>query len=339
MNVRYAGPRDIEAWNKLASDCSASIFHSYGWGEVLVHAFGYKRLYLLAESDGEVSGILPLFYLKGLFAGRRLVSLPVSDLGGPLGSSESVSEILESCQQLMLDLSGDYVEVKGAVSEDDYVLGKSFPSFMLDLPGNSDVLWDIVGKKNRNLVRKADKEGLQVEEVNSFKGVNDFYEVYAKTMKQLGTPPYPKSFYECMHRILGKNKECSIMLARKDGEVMGGAIFLSFNDYVYYLAGVSPLEYRNYSPNTFLVYKGLEKAVKDGFKKFDFGRTSTQGVYNFKKSWGGSEKKLSYYYKLLNPQKKIGGNKIQTLSPLWRSIVPLSLTKIIGPQIRRNFGF
>jgi len=339
MNVRLAGLHDVSRWNDFALANWGSPFHAYEWGDVIEHAFGYRRIYLIAESEGKTAGILPLFYLSGVSAGRRLISLPVSDLGGPLGPAEAVHELLESIQQLMLDTAADYVELKGPVSEEDYVAGRRFPTFVLELPSSEEKLLEAIGKKNRNLVRKAEKEEVTVDEVRDSQDVASFYDVYARTMKQLGTPPYPRPFYEYIHSLLSPTKKAAILLARRADEVIGGAVFLRFGATLYYLAGVSPKEHLSYAPNTLLVYRGLLQGVTEGFKLFDFGRTSTEGVYNFKKAWGGTEKQLTYYYKLLNPEQKIPGGKISSLAPIWSKLVPDRLARIIGPPIRKNFGF
>ncbi|MFH1835097.1 MAG: GNAT family N-acetyltransferase, partial [Methanobacteriota archaeon] len=159
------------------------------------------------------------------------------------------------------------------------------------------------------------------------------------TMKQLGTPPYPKSFYENIYRFMVKDGRASILLAKKGGFVLGGAIFLRFGQTMHYLAGVTPHRNLTFSPNTLLVYTGLKIAQKSGCKVFDFGRTQREGVYNFKKSWGGTEKDLPYYFKALNPDKRVSSSKITSLAPLWRKLIPLSASKILGPPIRRHFGF
>jgi FemAB-related protein (PEP-CTERM system-associated) len=339
MNVRLAGLHDVERWNEFAVANGGSVFHSYEWGDVIEHSFEYKRLYLLAEEDGKISGILPLFYLKCFLSGRRLVSLPVSDAGGPLGSKDAARELLNASQQIMLDCSADYIELKGKVLEEDYVAGRRYPAFVLELPSSEEQLLDVIGKKNRNLTRKAEKEGVTVDEARDSRDVASFYDVYARTMKQLGTPPYPCSFYGFIHSLLTPKKKAVILLARRGNEVIGGAVFFFFGATVHYFTGVSPKENLPYSPNTLLVYRGLTRGVTGGFKSFDFGRTSTEGVYNFKKSWGGTEREVVYYYKLLNPEKKIPGGKIQTLSSLWRTIVPLRIANLVGPHIRKNFGF
>ncbi|MFH1788982.1 MAG: GNAT family N-acetyltransferase [Candidatus Altiarchaeota archaeon] len=339
MNVRVAGLHDVEKWNDFAQENSGSVFHAFEWGDVIEHAFDYRRVYLIAEDDGGVAGILPFFYLKGFFSGRRLVSLPVSDVGGPVGTKEAVHELFESAQQLMVDFCADYVEVKSLVREEDYVPGREYVTFKLTLPSSEDELLGVIGKKNRNLVRKAEKEGVTVEEVKDASGVDEFYGAYSKTMKDLGTPPYPKKFYGYIQKILTAKNKAKILLAKKGDDTVGGAVFLKFGETTYYFTGVSPYKYRNYASNTLLVYAGLAQSVKEKSSVFDFGRTQTQGVYNFKRDWGGKEEKMIYCYKLLDPEKKIPGGKIQKLTPLWRKLVPLKIANTIGPQIRRNFGF
>jgi len=339
MEVRVSGLHDIDAWDGFARDNGASVFHSHSWGDVIEHTFNYKRIYLLAEEESKVEGILPLFYLKKIFTPKRLVSLPVSDLGGPVGTPNAVSELIESAQQLMVDLSCEFIELKGPIIEKDYFVGEKYSTFLLDVPDSEDDLLKVIGKKNRNLVRKAIKNGVKIEQCTDLSDVAFFWDVYAETMKQLGTPPYPKSFYENILKFMVKGGRASILLAKKEDVVLGGAIFLRFGETMYYLAGVTPHRNQNLSPNNLLVYTGLKIAQKSGLKTFDFGRTRREGVFNFKKSWGGTPKELPYYYKALNPDKKVSSSKITSLAPLWRKLIPLPASKILGPPLRAHFGF
>lgn len=340
MEVRLAGLHDVGRWDKFVLSNRGSVFHSWAWGDVLEHSFRYKRLYLLAEESSQVAGVFPLFFLKNIFLGKRLSSLPVSDLGGPLGGEKAVAELIESAQQLLLDSRAEYIEVKGFLSQPDYFPGKKFHTFLLDLPDSEEKLLEVVGKKNRNLLRKSEKMGVHVSEVKNPSEVDSFYDAYTRTMKQLGTPPYPKSFYEGIRSILAAEGGARLLVARRGGDVVGAAVFLFLGETAYYLTGVSPMQYRDFAANTILLYDGMSYAVKQGYKKFDFGRTSNEGVFNFKKSWGGTPTELTYYYKSLNPDKKFSqGGRAESLSPLWSRLVPLPVTKLIGPPIRGAFGF
>ena len=62
------------------------------------------------------------------------------------------------------------------------------------LPSTVDDLWKDTDRKVRNQVRKAQKEGLVVQEGGE-ELVDDFYSVFSRNMRDLGTPVYPKRLF------------------------------------------------------------------------------------------------------------------------------------------------
>ena len=64
-NVQVISEQDYPTWEKyLEKDPSASFFHRIGWLNIVQRAYGHKPLYIMATSEGKVSGILPLFLVS-----------------------------------------------------------------------------------------------------------------------------------------------------------------------------------------------------------------------------------------------------------------------------------
>jgi len=86
----------------------------------------------------------------------------------------------------------------------------------------------------------------------------------------------------------------------------------------------------------------LEYACDAGFYSFDFGRsTPNEGTFNFKSQWGADPVPLHWYYIATD------GNKINKYATdkqaygkaiaAWKKL-PVPITKIIGPPIRKYIG-
>jgi serine/alanine adding enzyme len=84
----------------------------------------------------------------------------------------------------------------------------------------------------------------------------------------------------------------------------------------------------------------LEYACQQGFKVFDFGRsTPDSGTYRFKAQWGAQPKQLHWYYWLkdgrsipgLNPQNP----KYALAIRLWQRL-PLAVANLLGPHIVKH---
>ena len=91
-----------------------------------------------------------------------------------------------------------------------------------------------------------------------------------------------------------------------------------------------------------LYWTMLEYACDKGFKRFDFGRSSPdEGTYKFKKQWGSEANQLYWHYISLNgKQIKAEGleqSKFAKAIEYWQKL-PVPVTKILGPVIRKHIG-
>ena len=64
---------------------------------------------------------------------------------------------------------------------------------ILELPDTSDKLWNSFDSKLRSQIKKPMKEGMAVE-TGGIEQLNNFYDVFSKNMRDLGTPVYGKGF-------------------------------------------------------------------------------------------------------------------------------------------------
>jgi len=156
-------------------------------------------------------------------------------------------------------------------------------------------------------------------------------------MKKLGSPPHGMKFFITCYDFLG-DKHVRLFLALKSDKVIGGVVaFLGrYTIYPVY-EGIDP-KYRNLNPASLLFSTMIEWGCEN-YRLFDFGRTLCgSGVYFFKKQWGGEEKVTPYYYlgekiPMQDPRKKYA-----SFSKLW-SRMPISIAKILGPQIKGEIGY
>ncbi len=77
---------DEKAWDEyVLNHPDSTFYHQTGWKHVVEKSYGHKPYYLLAKEDGVIKGVLPLFFMKSLLFGRKLVSLPFAPYGGKSG--------------------------------------------------------------------------------------------------------------------------------------------------------------------------------------------------------------------------------------------------------------
>jgi hypothetical protein len=101
-------------------------------------------------------------------------------------------------------------------------------------------------------------------------------------------------------------------------------------------------QYARSSPNMLLYWKMLEYACDHGYREFNFGRSAPgEGTYKFKKQWGAIPMPLYWQYILLNDKATetslSEATGFQVASEIWKRL-PVVLTKVIGPSIRKHIG-
>ena len=91
-----------------------------------------------------------------------------------------------------------------------------------------------------------------------------------------------------------------------------------------------------------LYWAMLAYACDNKYKYFDFGRsTPDEGTYKFKKQWGAVETPLNWYVYSNRLEKTESATEQKSnftmAMTLWKKL-PVSLSKVIGPVLRKNIG-
>src|SRR5262249_42058654 len=156
-------------------------------------ALGHDSFYLVALEQDRIVGVLPLVHIKSSIFGRTLTSLAFLNYGGLLAASEAASSALvHAARELAARLRCQHVELRHKARRVPTLPCRQHKVTMvlrLELS-----LWDRLDRKVRNQVRKAQKSGLTVCEGDTGL-LPEFYEVFARNMRDLGTPVYSSRLF------------------------------------------------------------------------------------------------------------------------------------------------
>lgn len=161
-------------------------------------------------------------------------------------------------------------------------LGKTI-AFDLTSP---DLIWENIISKNRNMIRKAEKNGIEILHNKDLELFKDFRRIYNATMDKDNAEKYyyfGEAFYESIHRDLNDNYE--LFYAVLNGEIIAMSIMLYGNKQMHYHLSGSLIEYRNLAPSNLLLYKAALWGCEHGFKTFHLGGGVGSGednLYRFK---------------------------------------------------------
>ena len=308
-----------------------------GWRRVVASAYGHPSYYLWVRDGTTVRGVLPLIFIQSRLFGRSLVSMPFLDDGGSLADDDVIRDrLLTGALALYERLGADSLDLRYAFPFDRGTspFGKKV-TLRLDLGVDEQRMWTGFDAKLRNQIRKAGKSGLTVrwggEDL-----LKDFYSVFSVNMRDLGSPVHGLGFFEAvLKEFPGQSR---LILIHLDEKPIGGGLLLSHKETLMMPWASSLRSHFSLCPNYLLYWEALRWGCKNGFKRFDFGRsTPGSGTYDFKKNWGAREEPL---YWQLHSRKAEPEPGLQSESPLFRLAgrvwkrIPLGVTRWIGPVLR-----
>jgi FemAB-related protein (PEP-CTERM system-associated) len=344
LKVRQAdltNARDRAAWDAYVQrHPQATGLHLAAWGLAIAKTFGHPLQYLLAEQGTEVVGLLPLIHVRSRLFGSSLSSTPFAVYGGPLADEATAHEALdEEAWAIAQRLGVGALEYRNRTRQrpDWAVKDSTYATFSRPLSPDSETNLKAIPRKQRAEVRKSLERDLAVA---IDRDVDRHYAVYARSVRDLGTPVFPKSLFVNLMEAYGENAD--IVTVSHDGAPIASVLSFYFRGAVmpYYGGGTAAA-----GPQLgyFRLYWSLmEHAAKRGCTTYDFGRSKYgTGAFDFKKNWGFEPQPLTYEYRLapgqampdLNPNNP----KYKTMIEVWRRL-PLPVANALGPMLSRSLG-
>jgi FemAB-related protein (PEP-CTERM system-associated) len=332
------GPGDDLAWDAYVNRSpSAGLYHRYGWARVIERGYGHTPAYLWARDASGVRGVLPLVLFRGALGGRSLVSLPFLDEGGLSADDDAArSALWEAAKEVSRRERAPSIELRqGDPSGLELPPLGSKVSVMLALAGGPDAMWKRLDAKVRNQVRKATNSGLAPAWCG-IEGLDDFYTVFARNMRDLGSPVHARRFFEAiLEEFAGTVR---LLLIRDGRRTVAGGVVMVFRDTVLVPWASSLREWRNRCPSNLLYWEVIRSASDKGLRWLDFGRsTPGGGTYRFKMQWGGQERRLHWESSERPSIVDSDNPRYQQLIRAWQRL-PVPVATAIGPILRKRLS-
>ena len=174
-------------------------------------------------------------------------------------------------------------------------LGKTIA---MDL-ASPEVIWENIHSKNRNMIRKAEKNGITIEHGQGMDLFDKFIEIYNATMDKDHAEEYyyfKRPFYESIHNDLRDNYE--LFYAMYEGKPIAMSIMIYANGRLNYHLSGSDIEYRNLAPSNLLLYKAALWGCEKGMKTFHLGGGVGSGEDNLYKFKAAFNKVSDYQFSI-----------------------------------------
>lgn len=302
-NISAITDSDVSIWDDFARVAAdATIYHQSCWRTFCEDVLPHKPYYLAARDSSEkICGILPLFFMNNMF-GKRLVSIPLRDRGGPVSQEDNVrNEMITAAVRIGKELSADYIELKNFRGDEinaelkcERETRQHWVSSVMEMPHSPEILWNSLKNNTTGPVKQSIKEGVVVREAGDREGVEAFARIFVSCRKHMGVPSYGAPFFHKMFEHLNDGKHLRLLLAEYKGKPVAGMILLAHNDTVTDGYAASIPQFRSLRSNDLLVWEALKWSIEHGFRRFDFGSDSPkqEGLIAFKRKWGARQEPL-----------------------------------------------
>lgn len=344
MRIEKLTKEKEKDWNSfVATSPKATFFHKLEWREIIKKNYNLQDQYLicLKNNNEQIQGILPLFKTRDLLT-TVSISLPFCDYGGILAENEQAFETFKnylektSPSRQGFAEAGQKIELRQKEKIDIFNIpaNQKNVTSIIELNKNADNIWGKINKKARNQTKKSLKFGFTFN--HGHKYLNDFYRLYALSMKNHGTPVHSKTFYKNTLEAFEENAD--IFVAKDQEKIIAAMLIFKFKNTICNNKTACDPSYKKYSINNFLYWQAINWSCENGFAYFDMGRSqSGSPVLHFKEQWSPITTPL-YYYKInhsISPsQIKNSRGRLDSIAKIWR-LLPLPITKFFGPYLRK----
>ncbi|MXP25334.1 FemAB family PEP-CTERM system-associated protein [Altererythrobacter indicus] len=337
--ARLQDPLDIQQIEAFVASRGGELFHRPAWLVAVEEGTGQKARGLVLERDGAIAAWLPLSEIHSPIFGRMLASSGFAVGGGALGRDEDALLMCRAAEIHAQRLSCPTIELRGGTAPEDWDWRTdSHCGFVRPLAADDDAELTSIPRKQRAEVRKGLKMELSVEIGAGPEDRAAHYAVYAESVRNLGTPVFPRSLFAAMLERL----DADILTVRHEGVPVASVLSFYHDGAVMPYWGGGTFAARHLRANDRMYFELMCHARKRGCDRFDFGRSKTEsGPYFFKKNWGFEPQPLAYASWTAPGESKRDADPTSASHAaqiaLWKKL-PLPIANRLGPWIAKGLG-
>jgi peptidoglycan pentaglycine glycine transferase (the first glycine) len=321
MQIRLI--EDSAEWNNALLDLSATLYHSWEWGE-LVATDGW-RVWRVLASDGSspraavqvLERRLPIPGLSILYAPRGIATRP-SDSESFISVGTWLKDfvrrrraILLRADPLILDTSNEeralhrtaeFVDLPNQWSR----WNQSRSNMVVDIKGTEQEILRKMRPKHRQHINRALRDGHLIPAQSETPQLREFHDLLLKSSERQGFAARPFNYLCHVRQKLVAEERGLLLLARKGDRAVAGMMCTRFGSVCYFLYGGFDWKERQVHAMEVLHWKAIQWAKSVGCTHYDLGGSGTRyppqegnlgfGLYDFKKGLGAELRYLLGYF-------------------------------------------
>ena len=300
-----------------------SFLHSWKWGQHYEQT-GSKIFRVGIYDAGTLVGIALFIKIRA----RRGVFLvcPHGPIIENFGDEEgALAALAQYCSDIGRDEECDFVRFcplsppSGANREMYRRLGFSDApihmhpeiSWILDITKPEEQLLKEMRKTTRYLIKKMQKEGVEIVQSTDPSDMEKFWSIYEKTFARQRFTPFSRTYLQTEFELFSKNNNAVFFFGKYRGELIAAAIIIFYNGQAFYHHSGSIQTFNDINASYLLQWCVIEEAKKRGCTLYNFWGIAPEnrpshawaGLSLFKKGFGGyAESYLHAQDKPLSPK-------------------------------------
>jgi lipid II:glycine glycyltransferase (peptidoglycan interpeptide bridge formation enzyme) len=168
---------------------------------------------------------------------------------------------------------------------------------LIDLSLDHDTLWSALGRKHRQYISKAAREGVTIEQADATASpgataviLGDFDRIYRHTGARAGFAVRVPDYYRRVWDTFAPTGRARLSFAVLDGERVATLFHLVCGDRIAEVYGGMTEAGAASRANYLLKWEAIRAAQADGLRTYDLWGLATGGIQKFKEGFGGEER-------------------------------------------------
>ena len=215
VEIKHLSEKNEKKWDEFVKKTEFATFcHQIKWKNIIENTYRLQNYYLFAENDiGDVVGVLPLFMVKDLFFGRRMVSIPFVPYGGVCCETDAIGKgLIDEAITLGNKFNVDYCELRSLREQEctkNFKKANNYVTSILSLGNTPDSTFQNVRRDKRRSILKSEKNGSRIKYFTEDKNIfPDFFDIYSQNLRRLGTPQHGEEFFKNILKYLPSDIIC-----------------------------------------------------------------------------------------------------------------------------------
>ena len=295
-NVTEVDPRIDARWRRLAEGPGGSLFTSPPWIRAVTDTYGFTpAARVLVDSSGRPRAGMTWIDVRDVRGERRL-ALPFCDRADPM-TPDGESWAAVAADAFSGDIPFTLRCLDGSVAAGDPRFTSTGEAAWHETPLNRtlDELHRAFHSQTRRNIKTAQRAGLQVVLSGEADAVAQYHRLHVSLRKRkYRLLAQPQEFFQRIWKAFAPADGIRTALALVDGRPVAGALYLIWQDTVYYKFGASLAQFLPLRPNDAIQWEVLRWAQGRGFRALDWGLSDLDqpGLCAYKRKWASVEGRI-----------------------------------------------